>query len=227
MQPPYPSYKVVIASEDQTRCAHFQIRYMVYCEKKKYEPSNLFPDGYERDAHDTHSLHMLLKYAPPGSQYERNVGALRLIPGGNRPLPIERLADLNQREPITAATGELSRLAIHGAPVSHDSLPLFMLCHAAQRHAAACGMWHLYFLARPALARHLTRNHLPLEQAGPPCYHRGKRIPYSLDIHDFAKGIEEWRNKIDNQWLTAGAPKRQTKPFKKGRDTIEPKEMGI
>ncbi len=227
MQTPYPSYKVVIASEDQTRCAHFQIRYMVYCEKKKYEPSNLFPDGYERDAHDAHSLHMLLKYQPPGSQNDRNVGALRLIPGGNRPLPIEHLADLNHRESITDATGELSRLAIHGAPAGHDSLPLFVLCHAAQRHAAACGMSRLYFLARPALARHLTRNHLPLQQAGPPCYHRGKRIPYSLDVYDFAKGLDQWRHKLDNQWLSARGSASTNNPLKKWCETIETKKISV
>lgn len=207
MSSPYSRYKVILATEDQARCAHFQLRYMVYCEKKQYESSSLFPDGYERDDHDSHALHLLLKYTPPGSQTNRNVGTIRLIKGGNKPLPIENISDLNSNEFTNEYSGELSRLAIHEVPSGHDTLPLFILCRAAQHHARGCGISRLYFLARPALARHLTRNHLPFEQAGSPCYHRGRRIPYAMDVNGFARGLARWEKKLIKQKL---APSSKT-----------------
>lgn len=201
MYPPYSHYKVILATEDQLRCAHFQLRYMVYCQKKNYEPSSLFPDGHEYDDYDRHALHLLLKYTPPGSQRDQNVGTIRLIKGENGTLPIEHISKLNKKELTNKYSGELSRLAIHEAPSGHDTLPLFILCQAAQHHARRCGISRLYFLARPALARHLTRNYLPFEQAGSPCYHRGHRIPYGMDVKGFALGLARWEKKLINQNL--------------------------
>ncbi len=175
--------RVYQARSDALKWAHFRMRYQVYCVDNAFEPQEAYPGGLETDEHDTYAEHFLVR---AGSYHGRGrwVGTMRLIPpspgtpeGGPTSLEVSRLIACDPRHRGTSRV-------------------LYYLCQAAQVYAVDHGYASLSFLVRPALARILGRQGLPLEQAGDPCNHRGLRIPYRVDAASAATALRDWRKRL-------------------------------
>lgn len=176
--------RVFHARSDALRRIHFRLRYQVYCVENEYEPREAYPDGLEVDEHDARAEHFLVRagaMSAPGAW----VGTMRLIPTAADPETDPRPDTL-----------EVSRLIACDPRHRGTSRVLYYLCHAAQAYAVDHGYAALTFLVRPALARLLGRQGLPLERYGDPLQHRGLRVPYRIDAEAARSGLEQWRAKL-------------------------------
>jgi len=107
-------FDICIADTPKLREEVFKIRYRVYCQELGYEPLSKFPDKRERDAYDSHSIHLLLK----SKSMDAYIGCVRLVLSSNHSqlqFPFERICskhflDFNKINRISC--GEVSRLAV-------------------------------------------------------------------------------------------------------------------
>lgn len=178
--------RVYLARSEALKRVHFRLRYQVYCVENEYEPPNAYPEGLEIDDHDARAEHFLVR---AGTFHGRGrwIGTMRLIPPGND-------TPASGCEPSSI---EVSRLIACDPRHRGSSRVLYFLCQAAQAYAVDHGYAHLAFLIRPALARILERQGLPIEQSGEPCEHRGLRIPYRIDAAQAHEGLEQWRARLE------------------------------
>jgi len=108
-------FEVVRASTPTLLDQVYRLRYQVYCVENAYEDPDRQPGGLETDIYDERSVHALLVHR--GS--EAVAGTVRVIlPGTDQqspPLPINIVADSEQRELLRRlphCTAELSRFAV-------------------------------------------------------------------------------------------------------------------
>jgi N-acyl amino acid synthase of PEP-CTERM/exosortase system len=108
-------FEVVRASTPTLLDQVYRLRYQVYCVENAYEDPDRQPGGLETDIYDERSVHALLVHR--GS--DAVAGTVRVILPGtdqqNPPLPINIVADSEQRELLRRlphCTAELSRFAV-------------------------------------------------------------------------------------------------------------------
>lgn len=189
-------YEVVLADTAESLREHFRLRYLVYCLEHGYEDRRQFPDAQERDAHDSHSSHFLVRCKRTG----RWVATLRLVLPETGVLPIQRhgVLDNNTDRLITeGVVAEVSRVCHYRGDLGHRRLNegprrrnprpdepgvMFGLMRAAFFYCLERDIEHLLFLIRPAMARLVGRMSIPLRSAGQGCDHRGTRYPYAADL---------------------------------------------
>lgn len=179
------AYEVILADTPESRREHYRLRYQVYCLDTGFEDPARFPAGEEKDPHDAHAVHFLVR--AKGS--ERYVAGLRLVlPQPDAVLPIQGLGILDGRSGLMAEQGrvaEVSRVCQprrQGGEASQGST-LFGLLRAAFFYCLESDIHHLLFLIRPAMARMIGRMHIPLSPAGERCDHRGIRYPFWADLY--------------------------------------------
>ncbi len=206
-------YELLVADEPRSRRIHHRLRYRVFCLETGYEDPGAFPDGEERDPWDAQATPFLVRSRPCGHW----VAAVRLVlPRPGRGLPIAGLARLD-REP-DADTAEVSRLSlvgqarrrIHRPVVScqgyraaeggglpprglrrHPTRPVLQaMLRGLVAYSLDRGVTSWYLLVTRSLAR-LLELALPmrLEAVGPPCWHRGERLPYRVDVAETAMAL--------------------------------------
>ena len=88
-------FSVEIADTEQLRCDAFRLRYRVYCEERRFERGEDFPDQMESDRHDDGAVHAVVRHRGTGIV----VGAVRLI--------LRHHADPKSRLPLEKACGGL------------------------------------------------------------------------------------------------------------------------
>lgn len=200
-------YRVLIADSREARQIHFGLRHAVFCIETGFEPAECFPDGIERDDYDSQSVHFLVQSESPDG-HSRWVGAMRLIFPQRMDLPVRSLCELDPVAEAAAprASLEVSRLIARDPRGAHCPQVLFLLCRAAQRYAVEHRYDALYFLIRPALARLLQRQGLPIEVCGAPCEHRGTRVPYRIEAQAAAPAIRSWHARISSRFRDSGRP---------------------
>ncbi|MGY6529983.1 MAG: PEP-CTERM/exosortase system-associated acyltransferase [Cyanobacterium sp.] len=107
-------FEVCVANTSKLREEVFKIRYQVYCQELGYECLSRFPDKLERDAYDSCSVHLLLKYKPKNIY----IGCVRLVLSSNslKPqFPFENICNdhfLDFNHIPRSYFGEVSRLAV-------------------------------------------------------------------------------------------------------------------
>jgi len=104
------NFEVFLADDAASKAIHFNIRYQVYCEDKKFEEASQFPDGLERDAYDQEdAVHFIVRDRLSGEW----AAAMRLIINENCQLPASEKCEFN---PDFDAVGqrviEISRLCV-------------------------------------------------------------------------------------------------------------------
>lgn len=178
--------RVFLARSEALKEVHYRLRYQVYCVENDYEPREAHPQGLERDASDTRAEHFLVR---AGASHGRGrwIGTMRLIPATDR---------LAKPSGMAASSIEVSRLIACDPRHRGTSRVLYLLCQAAQAYAVDHGYEQLAFLIRPALARILERQGLPIEQEGEPCDYRGLRVPYRIDARAAHDGLLRWRTRL-------------------------------
>jgi len=189
---------------------HF-IRHEVYARDLGFEAVR--PDGRERDVHDRHALHCIVRTADDA----RPVGCARIVlpdpqdPG--RPLPFEQACrgtlDRSIIDPRALPRGriaEVSRLAVmgefrrrrgeRGGPVALSAadceghpVPRFpnipvSLYFGAVAMAARHGIEYLFTLTEPRLARHFAMGGVKIHAVGAPVEHRGLRVPSVMRVSE-------------------------------------------
>ena len=188
-----------------------RIRHEVYARDLGYEA--IQPDGRERDAHDRHAMHCIVRTA----RDSRAVGCARLVlPNPHdaaQPLPFETTCrDALDRSLIDPRTlprdriAEVSRLAVMGEfrrrrgeqsqPVSISAddcegqpVPRFpnipvSLYIAAVVMAQRRGVEYLFTLTEPRLARHFSLMGVQVHAIGSPVEHRGLRVPSLIRVSE-------------------------------------------
>ena len=189
-------YEVVLADTAESLREHFRLRYLVYCLENGYEDPRQFPDAQERDAHDSHSSHFLVRCKRTG----RWVATLRLVLPEAGILPIQRhgVLDKNTQRLIKdGLVAEVSRVCHYRGDLGYrrlhqggtqrntradDTGVMFGLLRAAFFYCLERDIEHLLFLIRPAMARLVGRMSIELRCAGHGCEHRGTRYPYAADL---------------------------------------------
>lgn len=195
-----PSYQVYLATGPRARRIHYRMRYAVYCVETGFEAAERYPEGFERDLHDEHAAHFLVRL---GGLYDggRWVGAMRLIRPEADPLPTIATGHLfpdafSARKTEPPRVLEVSRLIARGAPERGSPQLLYHLCQAAQAYAEDHGYDYLLFMIRPALARLLQRHQIPIELCGEACEHRGLRLPFRALTTEAGLALSDWRRRL-------------------------------
>lgn len=86
----------------------YQLRYHVYCHERQLLTADDYPDGYEQDEYDPHSVHLLARHVETNAL----AGYCRLILHNSHGFPCEDHFTLTQYTPCPEKTFEISRLII-------------------------------------------------------------------------------------------------------------------
>jgi len=213
-------FEVILADTEESKKAHYSIRYQVYCEEMGFENKDNFPDQMEHDEYDDSSVHFIVRDKISGQW----LGAMRLIYKQDSLLPIEQSCKLKAKIGYSEFSGavELSRLCLikearkgikdidppHGIDANSNltldsdkikSLPqrnklnrmiIWGLFYAAAEYCSVNNMPHVYFMTTAALARIMRRGGLNLMDIGDSCMHKGERFPFKMNA------IETYQNKM-------------------------------
>ncbi len=180
-----------------------RLRYLVYCEERRFEAGE---GGLEQDVFDDCSQHVLVRSRSTGAVYGTVRVALSNAPGSTLGLPMERFCDrwvLDMLPPNQ--TGEVSRFALRRdrTGISPAAAALMRLC-LIQGVVRICGeqrLGHLCALMERTLLRLLQVSSIHFSPIGPAVEHRGLRHP---SVWNVSQGLERvWReNRIVWSFIT-------------------------
>ncbi len=219
--------EVILADTAQSRRIHYRLRYRVYCHETGFEDPTAFPDEEERDEYDDRAQAFLVRCTTTGEW----VATARLILREGGPLPIESHCPLDPARvgPGEWPGAELSRLLIVGGqPRSQeDGAPFGKVSPTGDLIRSQGGdviqyrteilrrlmigigvvleesdVGNLAFFLVPALKRVITRFGVECVLIGEPCYHRGQRFPYRVNV---AAGLKALRS-CDSPWAESPSP---------------------
>lgn len=199
----------MVANEEASRNASFNIRHQVYCEELNFEQPT--PEKMESDDFDNYSIHCLIKHIP-SSRYS---GTLRIVSPqrAGEIIPIQKYClnsispgKINPNDFAPHEICELSRLAvpnefrrrqsdkfdgtatgvINPNTYSEKELRCFPFIAIGLYLSAASvvmdkGIKHTFVMMEPRLARSLKFVGINFEQIGPTVDYHGKRAPYYID----------------------------------------------
>ncbi|MEH6571326.1 MAG: PEP-CTERM/exosortase system-associated acyltransferase [Halioglobus sp.] len=196
----------------------YRIRYRVYCEEFKYEPSGAFPDKQETDEFDANASHCLVSHVSTGMP----AGCARLVHVDEQSLmPMERFcASAMDKDIIRSFDGrrdsicEFSRLGVDGAfrrragehvtrfgeISSIDctkreqrtfSLIAISTILAAFAMSDLIGRPHCFAMMEPFLPRLLRRSGIVVHPAGQEIEYHGVRAPYYFETHATVGGMTD------------------------------------
>ncbi|MEH6822830.1 MAG: PEP-CTERM/exosortase system-associated acyltransferase [Motiliproteus sp.] len=209
-------FRVLPALTPELRQQAFRLRHEVYCRELKWEPINA--TGMETDHFDAQSHHCLLQNVN-NDEYVGCVRMILPNPNTPAellPFQLTCAEVLNPGEPNAdqqhrSAIAEVSRLAIHpkyrrrpsdqGLPVNitdadygtHKQprfpyIPIGLYMGLLEM-ARLNNIETLYILTEPSLAKHFCKLGGKLHPVGGAIEHRGKRIPYKMDVNLVIKQI--------------------------------------
>lgn len=214
-------FEVFLADDQWGRQIHHQLRYQVFCLETGYEDPTQFPNGEERDEWDDSAAHLLVRRKDTGQwvaamrlvlpftealPIERRttiVPALRrdilecaeisrlCMVGHYRRRRQGRIMMCND-EASKAGGGVQRKFQAEMKRRQSTAEILHALLNAAVAISMERGIDYWYMLVTRSLAKILGYA-LPmnLQQAGPPCWHRGERHPFFVDVGDILRGLLE------------------------------------
>jgi|SRR5579871_6023639 len=192
------------------------IRFRVYCLETQFEDAAAFPDGLERDAFDTHSVHGLLIHRASAQA----MGTVRLV------LPLVEAPESSfAAQAVTnhpalrdgtafplASTAEVSRFCIsrsfrrratdtlYAEPIAEPdsafdrrSGPLMRLglIQTLVRMSAQYGITHWCAVMEPTLLRMLDAMAIRFSAIGPLVEHHGVRQPCSCNVAEALRAVKQ------------------------------------
>ena len=212
-------FDVFFANTSELRERVHRLRYDVYCREFHYEREEDCPGGQERDAYDSHSLHLLIVHKATQS----GAGCVRMVqpPPDDPalPLPMERYCGHTLHHPERHPgrlprdhLAEISRLAVHtdfrrrlgasespvGAltpaldPQELRTFPLVSLALFAGATAllALAHRPHMFVMMEPRLARRLQALGFPFVPVGEPLDYHGVRAAYHVTVAECQRSWE-------------------------------------
>lgn len=203
-------FRVELAVSEAQKRQVFGIRYRVYCEEFKYEPTDHFPEQLEIDEYDQFSRHCLIVHRSTDTP----AGCVRLVPALGEcdvdPLPLEKYCrtslDWGYIENLKLDRNtvcEISRLAVDGAfrRRTGESLTRFgqingLTIDAQEQRsfsliAVACflaataltvmdGRTNVFAMMEPFLPRLMHRSGIDFQRVGKDMDYHGIRAPYFI-----------------------------------------------
>ncbi len=226
-------FEVFLADDAASKVIHFNIRYQVYCEDKKFEDPSQFPDSLERDEYDDKdAVHFIVKDKENGKW----VAAMRLIVNENCQLPvthkcelnpdfdvigqrvieISRLCVLNEYRGAVRANGDKKRLDVARAvkdnvlempcaeTKKNKGQEIFMsLIRTAYQYGQHNQVYFGVALMTRPLARMLRFIGLNVNPAGSSCEFNGTRYPFRFDLLNVVSDLIRMPPKMQ-QFFVAG-----------------------
>lgn len=210
-------FRIDAALDDELKDAVYRVRHAVYCEDLHFEAERA--DHREIDAHDSRSVHCLLRTV---SEPHHPVGCTRIVLADptdpDAPLPFEETCaaslDRSILDPARLPRdriAEISRLAVHRnyrrrkgeehGPVqiheedfSTGDQPRFpfiptSLLLGAVALAERSGIDTVFVLTEPRLAAHFAKLGVEVTQIGSPIEHRGLRIPSVMHVEEIIRNM--------------------------------------
>lgn len=205
----------------------FRLRFQVYCRECNFIKESDYPQGYETDALDKHSLHF------GGFDLEgKMVGAVRLILPGCGKFPIEEhcpVLDVDPKVILRERCAEISRLTIsklyrrRANDNFYDRLQVedqqfgdrgefFMrmrrvrpmaygLYKAMHQESKRLGITHWFALMEKSLWLLLRINGFVFKPIGPEVDFYGMVMPYIADLSDLEKNVHEKFPLLETQYI--------------------------
>ena len=192
------------------------IRFQVYCLETRFEDATAFPDGLERDAYDSHSVHGLLihrlssqamgtvRLVLPLHKEPENSFAVQAVSGhpalrNGTAFPLHSTAEVSRfcisRSFRRRATDTLYAEGPTEPAKAQDrrSGPLMRLglIQGLIRMSAEHGITHWCAVMEPTLLRMLDAMAIRFRPIGPLVEHHGLRQPCSCDIGQALRAVKE------------------------------------
>lgn len=185
----------------------YQLRYDVYCLQKGFLDPNNYPDQFETDAFDKHSLHF-----GAFDDLGNALGTLRLVKNSSQGFPMLDHCDINVPDHILEKAGEISRLAVssiirkrksdgeYGMEIEGGGLdgnPLIRPNNNRRQHrpdivvglykslyqeSKKQGITHWLAAMEPGLLKLLKRFYFNFESIGPEVDYYGPVRPYIVSL---------------------------------------------
>jgi len=209
-------FEIVPAINDALKWHNYHLRHEVYSRELGFEP--IRADQLERDEHDAHSLHCLVRAVAT----HMFVGCARIVlvdpADPTAPLPFEKTARLALDPTILdpakmdrTKIGEISRLAVIsqyrrrkgeiGTPFSvnddfgeNSKIRLPYMTLGLYLAMIALARWKgidtLFMLTEPVLATSIAHLGVEVHLIGAPIEHRGTRIPAALFVGEIVANMD-------------------------------------
>ena len=210
-------FEAVLADDEESRDAHYRLRYEVYCRETGFESASEFPDGRERDEFDGSAAAFLVRSRVSGDW----IATMRLVVRQVEQLPISQFLDPEERI-ATVSAGEISRFCVSSryrrrtsqevriarsssspesrvpSPESVGSLLesrdpwiLIGLLRAIRQYTDERSIQRCLFLAADSMASAVRAAGFSISEAGPEVEHRGWRRAYRFHWNAAEAGLEK------------------------------------
>jgi N-acyl amino acid synthase of PEP-CTERM/exosortase system len=216
-------FQVFLADTYESRQINYSIRYQVYCEEMGFENKEDFPSGKEFDQYDDHSVHFIVRHKQSGHwvgamriifknkeelPLETYCSLADIIDNRDafQTVELSRLCLVKEiRRRKTDVEPSLGIWDDYGQIPESEKVKLFNnhrknpyviwgLLRAATEYGYQNKVKNCFFLTTNALARVLQKGGLTMQNIGSPCYHRGERYPFKMDV------IDTYQSKIWNDY---------------------------
>jgi N-acyl-L-homoserine lactone synthetase len=160
----------------------YKLRYNVYCQEKKFEEENEFPDQLEIDEYDVYAVHFLAK------KNDRVVGTARMILNNPIGFPAEKhckldisLEGMKKERTVEVSRFAISKEAARSTGCNRQEIVLGLIREIVQE-GRRLGIKYFY----AAMAKSFQKI---LLQAGPEVDYHGKRAPYITWMKNIEDGL--------------------------------------
>jgi N-acyl-L-homoserine lactone synthetase len=144
----------------------YKLRYNVYCQEKKFEEENEFPDQLEIDEYDVYAVHFLAK------KNDRVVGTARMILNNPIGFPAEKHCKLD--------------ISLEG--INRQEIVLGLIREIVQE-GRRLGIKYFYAAMAKSFQKILLNCGIIFLQAGPEIDYHGKRAPYITWMKNIEDGL--------------------------------------
>lgn len=218
-------FSTVLADTEGLLEAAHALRFQVYCLERGFENAAEHPNGLEKDAYDSHSIHGVLFHRPT----RRPIGTVRaILPKASNSLPVWkalRAHSVNLLDYVNLShTIEISRFAISKdfrrrrsdqeratssrQPTDCDkgaSLPFLSLIQFILRESIKHDVHYWTALMEPTLLRLLARMGICYTPIGPLVEHHGIRQPCYCYVPEMLENLRRKQPGCWNVLTDAGA----------------------
>lgn len=171
--------------------ASYRLRYQVYCVERGFLKAEAYPERFERDDFDRHSIHVGVLDA-----HGELIATARLIRVSMRGLPLFRHCQIFSEETELYRDNnrlvEVSRLCVsrHLKQRGQDRAAVIStLYRSLYQESKRAGFTHWLVATEPSLQRLVTDFGFPFRSIGPMVDYFGPVSPYLMDLREFDRVI--------------------------------------
>jgi len=167
----------------------YRLRYNVYCQEKKFEAEDEYPDQLEVDEYDVYSVHFLAK------KNDRVVGTARMILNNPIGFPAEKHCKLNisiegmkKERTVEVSRFAISKDAARSTGCNRQEIVLGLIREIYQE-GRRLGVKYFYAAMCKGFQKVLLNCGIMFLQVGPEVDYHGKRAPYITWMKNIEDGL--------------------------------------